>query len=58
MLGLFLEQAADLDTAIVVTITKEGRLKWGTSCDNVPEVLWILKAMERILMDRSLGIIE
>ena len=55
----FLEKADDLQMVLVIGIKKvDGQVCWGSSTSDLLEVLWASKAMERIAMDHSLGLID
>jgi hypothetical protein len=54
----FAEKADDLQMVLVIGIKNDGQVCWGSSTSDLLEVLWASKAMERIAMDHSLGLID
>lgn len=55
MLEAFLEKADAIDSAIIIGVKHNGQLAWGSSSGDTLEMLWLTKAMERIVMDHSMG---
>lgn len=46
------------DEILIVGVNKDGRIAWGSSSSDLRSALWMAKAMERIIMDHSLGLTE
>jgi hypothetical protein len=46
------------DELLIVGVNKDGRIAWGSSSTDLRSALWMAKAMERIIMDHSLGLTE
>jgi len=46
------------DELLIVGVNKDGRIAWGSSSVDLRSALWMAKAMERIIMDHSLGLTE
>ncbi|CAB4122776.1 hypothetical protein UFOVP28_43 [uncultured Caudovirales phage] len=44
------------EEVLIVGIGKDGAISWGSSSDDLRSALWTAKAVERIIMDASLGI--
>ena len=46
------------DEILVIAVSKNGAISWGSSSDDLRSILWLSKAIERIIMDTSLGITD
>ena len=57
VLASFASSQDKFEEVLVIGITPDGRISWGSSSDDLRSVLWTLKAMERITMDLSLGLV-
>lgn len=54
----FMEDAEQFESALVITVMKDGRIAWGSASNDIQEVVWLSMAMQRIAMDSSLGIAD
>ena len=57
ILASFTSSQDKFEEVLCIGITPDGRISWGSSSDDLRSVLWTLKAMERITMDLSLGLV-
>ena len=55
-LKAFQDDREHVDVLAVVAVGTDGKLRWGSSTHNILEILWMAKALERVMMDRSLGV--
>ena len=53
----FMEEIDDVDSLLIIG-TRHGQLCWSSSSRSLLEILWLAKAVERVAMDHSLGIIS
>jgi len=56
VLNSFKEREDNFDEVLIIGISPAGAISWGSSSDDIRSILWLNKAMERILMDTSLGL--
>lgn len=57
VLEAMLEEADNLDSVLIVG-TRDGQLCWGSSTKSLLEIIWLCRAMDRIAMDHSLGLLD
>jgi len=58
VLESFSKNQDQFEEVLIIGITPDGRISWGSSSDDLRAVLWTTKAMERIVMDISLGLVD
>lgn len=44
----------NIETLICVAIRNDGRVSWGSSSTDMCQVLWMVRAMDHIVMEQSL----
>jgi hypothetical protein len=58
VLDSFKANEEKFDEILIIAVSKNGAISWGSSSDDLRSILWLSKAIERIIMDTSLGLVD